>query len=98
MSDNRRPFDDPSETGRLETSRDHEDRKFMEILPTKRDASHPTDHPGRGVIEAALAEHDTALLRRIAAERKGLTDQQRRALLLLADLLDGVAERRGRHS
>lgn len=51
--------------------------------------------PGQGIIELALAAHDTDLLRKIAAERKGLTDQQRNALKLLADLLDRVADKQG---
>ncbi len=54
-------------------------------------ANHAPDIPGRTIIEAALADRDTGLLRKIAAERKGLTDQQRRALLLVADLLDDAA-------
>ncbi len=51
--------------------------------------------PGQSVIEMALAARDTGLLRKIAAERKGLTDQQRQALMLVADLLDRAADRRG---
>jgi hypothetical protein len=54
-----------------------------------------SDKPGRHSIEAALASRDTGLLRKIAAERKGLTDQQRNALLLVADLLDRAADKRG---
>ena len=53
------------------------------------------EKPGQETIEAALAARDTALLRRIAAERKGLTDQQRHALTLVADLLDRAADKRG---
>jgi len=51
--------------------------------------------PGQSTIEAALAARDTGLLRKIAAERKGLTDQQRNALLLVADLLERAADKRG---
>jgi hypothetical protein len=53
------------------------------------------DKPGKGIIEAALAARDTSLLRKIAAERKGLTEQQRQALGLVADLLDRAADKRG---
>ena len=49
------------------------------------------DNPGQGIIEAALASRDTGLLRRIAAVRMGLTDQQRQALRPVADLLDRAA-------
>ena len=56
--------------------------------------AHP-DKPGQHTIEAALAARDTALLRKIAAERTGLTDQQRDALRLVADLLDRAADKRG---
>ena len=85
MSVKKRHFDDPSETGKLDVYRDLEERVLRDAsLSTN--SSH--DVPGRSVIEAAIAERDTALLRRIAAERKGLNDEQRRALLLLADLLE----------
>lgn len=53
------------------------------------------EKPGQTTIEAALAARDTGLLRKIAAERKGLTDQQRNALTLVADLLDRAADKRG---
>lgn len=56
------------------------------------------DKPGQGIIEAALAARDTGLLRKIAAERKGLTEQQRQALTLVADLLDRAADKRGGHA
>ena len=52
-----------------------------------------SDKPGQSTIEAALAAGDTALLRKLASERKGLTDQQRSALLLVADLLDRAGSR-----
>ncbi len=52
------------------------------------------EKPGQSTIEAALAARDTALLRKIAAERKGLTDQQRKALLFLAEMLDYAASRK----
>jgi hypothetical protein len=51
--------------------------------------------PGQSTIETALAARDTGLLRKIAAERKGLTEQQRNALTLVADLLDRAADKRG---
>ncbi len=55
---------------------------------------HPGPKPGQSIIELALVARDTSLLRKIAAERKGLTDEQRQALMLVADLLDG-ADKRG---
>ncbi len=51
--------------------------------------------PGQSVIESALATRDSNLLRKIAAERKGLTDEQRNALKLVADLLDRSTDKRG---
>lgn len=51
--------------------------------------------PGQSIIEAALVSRDTALLRKIADERKGLSDQQRNALRLVADLLDRATDKRG---
>ncbi len=54
----------------------------------------PGPKPGQSIVELALAARDTALLRKIATERKGLTDQQRQALLLMADMLD-QAEHKG---
>ncbi len=60
--------------------------------------SRPSPKPGQSIIELALAARDTALLRKIATERKGLTDQQRQALLLVADLLDGAIKKRGAHA
>ncbi len=47
-----------------------------------------SERPGQSTIEAALATRDTALLRKIAAERKGLTEQQRQALFFIAEMLD----------
>ncbi len=55
----------------------------------------PSPKPGQSIIELAFAARDTGLLRKIAAERKGLTDQQRQALMLVADLLDRAADKRG---
>ena len=54
-----------------------------------------SDKPGQSLIEAALTSRDTGLLRKIATERKGLTEQQRNALILVADLLDRAADKRG---
>jgi len=51
--------------------------------------------PSQSVIEAALAARDSGLLRKIAAQHKGLTEQQRNALVLVADLLDRAADKRG---
>ncbi len=50
--------------------------------------------PGQSIIELALAARDTGLLRKIATERKGLTDQQRQALMLMADMLDHATDKR----
>lgn len=51
-----------------------------------------TEKPGRHVVESAIAARDVGLLRKIAAERKDLDDQQRYALSLVADLLAGLAD------
>ncbi len=83
MSVKKRRVEDPSDTGKLDVFRDLEERVLRDSPPLP-----PEDTPGRSIIEAALADRDTTLLRKIAAERKGLTDQQRRGLLLLAELLD----------
>ncbi len=66
---------------------------FHDIPPQMPAAAHLPDKPGKSIIEAALAARDTRLLRNIAAERKGLTDQQRTVLLFVADLLDRAAAR-----
>lgn len=92
MSVNKRRLDDPSESGKLDVYRDLEERVLRD-LPAEASGSH--DVPGRSTIEAAIAEKDTVLLRKIAAERKGLRDDQRRALLLVADLL-GQERKRNR--
>ncbi len=85
MPAKKRSLDDPNESGKLDVYRDLEER----VLKDAPANSHPSDGPpGRSLIEAALAARDTQLLRAIAAERKGLTDQQRQALLLVADILD----------
>jgi hypothetical protein len=85
MSVKKRRFDDPSDTGKLDVYRDLEERVLSDAPDTSAGVH---DAPGRTLIEAAIAERDTGLLRKIAAERKGLNDEQRRALLLLADLLE----------
>ncbi len=54
----------------------------------------PGEKPRQNTIEAAFVARDSGLLRKIAAGRKGLTDQQRNGLKLLADLLDRPAEKR----
>ncbi len=77
---------DPNGTGKLDLHRDVEERVLRDIPPSgTRDSS---ERPGQSIVEMALAARDTCLLRSIAAQRKGLTDQQRRALLFVADLLD----------
>jgi hypothetical protein len=98
MPAKKRSFDDPNEPGKLEVYRDLEERVFNDALSHSATENHSPDKPGKSIIEAALAERDTGLLRKIAAERKGLTDQQRRALLLVADLLDGAAKGRAAHA
>ncbi len=81
----KRTHDDPNESGKLDVYRDLEER----VLKDAPANAPPADgQPGRSIIEGALAARDTQLLRAIAAERKGLTDQQRQALLLVADILD----------
>ncbi len=55
----------------------------------------PNPKPGQSVIELALASRDSNLLRKIAVERKGLSDEQRNALKLVADLLDRATDKRG---
>jgi hypothetical protein len=82
MSVKKRKIDDPGDTGKLDVYDDLQERLFQDLSP-----SDSQDKPGRSIIHAAIVSRDTALLRTIAAERKGLTDEQRRALLLLADLL-----------
>ena len=57
--------------------------------------SSPKPKPGQSIIESALAARDSALLRKIAAERMGLTDEQRNALKLMADLLDRSTDKHG---
>lgn len=48
------------------------------------------ERPGGHVVESALSTHDADLLRKIAVQRLDLSSQQRDALLLVADLLDGA--------
>ncbi len=94
----KRRSDDRTETGKSDVYRDLEERVFKDSSSEAATANHAPDKPGKSIIEAALAERDTGLLRKIAAERRGLTDQQRKALLLLADLLDGAAKQRAAHA
>lgn len=42
-------------------------------------------------LSAAIADRDTRLLRNIAAEQNDLSDQQRQALLLMANIFDRAA-------
>ncbi len=93
MPAHKRRISDPSESAKLDAYHDLEERVLREI-PEGTNGS--PDTPGRSIIEAAIGEKDTALLRKIAAERKGLRDEQRRALLLVADLLDRELRRTGR--
>lgn len=89
MTVSKRSPDDPSDTGKIEVYRDLEER----VLKDAPDNAPGSDgRPGKSIIEAAFVSRDTRLLRAIAAERKGLTDQERQALLLLADLLDRAAK------
>ncbi len=98
MPAKKRRVDDLSDTGQLDVYRDLEERVFKDSSPEAATANHEPDKPGKSIIQAALAERDTGLLRKIAAERKGLTDQQRQALLLVADLLDGYVARKAAHA
>lgn len=87
--------EDPSDTGKIEVYRDLEER-VLKDAPSNQ--AGPDGRPGKSIIEAAVTAGDTHLLRAIASERKGLSDQQRQALLLLADLLDRTTHRRhGQH-
>ncbi len=88
MSVKKRRVNDPGDTGKIDVFRDLEERVLKEFPEPPPGASGFADQPGRSIVEAALASRDVALLRGIAAERKGLTDQQRSALLLVADLLE----------
>ncbi len=83
MSVKKQSPDDPSDTGKMEVYRDLEERVLRDAP-----ANPPDGRPGKSIIEAAFTARDTRLIRAIAAERKGLSDQQRQALLLLADILD----------
>ncbi len=57
-----------------------------------------TDRPPRKNLAQAIATRDIVLLRKIAAERKELTDQQRQGLTFVADLFDRAADRRRAHA
>ena len=91
MPAKKRPLDDPNESGKLDVYRDLEERVLRDVPANDAESN---GSPGRSIIEAALAARDTHLLRAIAAERKGLNDQQRQALLLLADLLGRTTDKR----
>ncbi len=92
MPAKKRSLADPNESGKLDVYRDLEERVLKDTPANGADSNGVL---GRSIIEAALAAHDTPLLRSIAAERRGLTDQQRQALLLVADLLDRTVDKRG---
>ncbi len=94
MSVKKRTHDDPNESGKLDVYRDLEERVLKDVAANASEVPPPADKPGKSIIEAAVAARDTALLRSIAAERKGLNDEQRRALLLLSDLLDRASRPR----
>ncbi len=85
MPAKKRSLEDPNESGKLDVYRDLEERVLKDAPVNAPDLD---GKPGRSIIEGALAARETHLLRAIAAERKGLTDQQRQALLLVADILD----------
>lgn len=87
--------EDPNDSGKLDVYRDLEERVLRDLPAGAPAAANSHDKPGQSIIRSALAARDTRLLRSIAAEREGLTDRQRRALLLLADLLDHAAARPG---
>ncbi len=48
---------------------------------------------GGHAIANAIEQRDAAMLRKLAAEAPGLTDQQRTALKLLADLIEYAAKK-----
>ncbi len=83
MAVKKMPLHDPSNMGKLDVYRDLEERVLKDVA-----GENGHEVPGRSIIEAAIEEKDTALLRKIAAERKGLRDGQRRGLLLIADLIE----------
>lgn len=83
--DNRRSDDGP-DAGKFDVHEDLEARVLKDAPAAEAGAG--DGKPGRSIIEGALAARDTHLLRAIASERKGLTDEQRQALLLVADILD----------
>ncbi len=92
MSIEKRRVGDPSDAAKLDLHREVEERLLKDVSPAVQ------DRPGKSIVQMAIAARDTHLLRSIAAERKGLTDQQRRVLLLVADLLDHEAAKRGGYS
>lgn len=49
---------------------------------------------GGHAISAAIEQRDGAMLRKLANDAPGLTDQQRTALKLLADLIDYAAKKK----
>lgn len=96
MTVNKKRVGDRSDAAKLDLNQDLEERVFSDLPSQTLAAIHLPDEPGKSIIESALADRDTRLLRDIAAERKGLTDQQRRALLLVADFLDQSGDKHGR--
>ncbi len=95
MSVKKRSLNDPSESGKIDVYSDLDERVLKDAPAS---AANLGERPGQSIIQAAIEARDTALLRKIAAERKGLTDQQRQALLLVADLLDRAVKKRGAHA
>ncbi len=85
MSVKKRSTAHPSETGKMDVYRDAEERVLSGAPQNRADSG---GLPVESIIEAALKASNTGLLRAIAGERRGLTDKQRQALLLVADILD----------
>ncbi len=95
MSVKKRSLSDPSESGKIDVYSDLDERVLKDAAASAPDSG---ERPGQSIIQTAVETRDTALLRKIAAERKGLTDRQRQALLLVADLLDRAIKKRGAHA
>ncbi len=91
MAVKKRSVSEPTDTGKVDVYRDLEERVLKD---TPAESVGSNGQPGQSIIEGALTARDTHLLRAIAAERKGLTDKQRQALLLVADILDHMAKKR----
>jgi hypothetical protein len=86
------PHPVPPKTGGTRVGHPHD---LADLGYTGDAMSGPHPKPGQGIVESALAARDSDLIRKIAAERKGLTEEQRNALKLVADLLDRATDKRG---